>query len=31
VRFDPDEEEARRFDAAAEPPNESFRMILRKD
>jgi ribosomal protein S18 acetylase RimI-like enzyme len=30
VRFDPDEGEARRFDSAAEPPNKSFRMILRK-
>lgn len=30
VRFDPDEEAARRFDAASDTPGDSFRMILRK-
>jgi ribosomal protein S18 acetylase RimI-like enzyme len=31
VRFDPDEAQARRFDSAADTPNKSLRMILRKD
>jgi ribosomal protein S18 acetylase RimI-like enzyme len=30
VRFDPDADVARRFNSAADTPNESFRMILRK-
>lgn len=30
ARFDPDDEEARRFNSAADTPNKSFRMILRK-
>lgn len=30
IRFDPEADEARRFNAAAEPPKDSFRMILRK-
>jgi RimJ/RimL family protein N-acetyltransferase len=30
VRFDPENEEARRFNAVGDAPNQSFRMILRK-
>jgi hypothetical protein len=30
VRFDPDADVARRFNSAADTPDESFRMILRK-
>jgi ribosomal protein S18 acetylase RimI-like enzyme len=30
IRFDPHEEEARRFNSAADTPKDSFRMILRK-
>lgn len=30
ARFDPDEETARRFNAAGDTPGDSFRMILRK-